>query len=367
MGLQNEIDEIRLEVRTDDYPMSIGEWISLYEDEEIDIHPEFQRFFRWTDTQKTRFIESILLGIPLPPIFVSQRKDGVWDVIDGLQRLSTIYQFAGILKNEKGTLIEPLELEKTKYLPSLERKKWNAEDDPENSFDINQRLFMKRSKMHVNIILRESNEFAKYEMFQRLNTGGSQLSDQEVRNCILVQINTAMFDWLKSLSQYDNFKECTLLNERGLEEQYDLELVLRFVILRSINEANMSGIGDLGDFLTDKMIETAQNKAYNYKEEEEAFKETFDILCKTIKENSFRRYDKSKDKFLGGFLLTPYEVVALGIGYNYRNAVSLKIQIEDRVKSFWTEIAPDLPMASGWRASSRIPVTISAGRKLFLK
>lgn len=100
MGLQEELEKMRPEIRTDDYSMSIGEWISLYENDEIDIHPEFQRFFRWSKTQKVRFIDSILLGIPIPPIFVAQRQDGVWDVIDGLQRLSTIYQLVGILKDE---------------------------------------------------------------------------------------------------------------------------------------------------------------------------------------------------------------------------------------------------------------------------
>lgn len=52
MGLQEEIDSMRQEIRADKYSMSIGEWISLYESQEIDIHPEFQRFFRWTNTQK---------------------------------------------------------------------------------------------------------------------------------------------------------------------------------------------------------------------------------------------------------------------------------------------------------------------------
>ena len=119
MSLDNEISEKRKEIRTDGYPMSIGEWISLYEAKEVDIHPEFQRFFRWSETQKTNLIESILLGIPIPPIFVSQRSNGVWDVVDGLQRLSTIYQFIGRLKDENGTLVPPLVLEPTKYLPSL--------------------------------------------------------------------------------------------------------------------------------------------------------------------------------------------------------------------------------------------------------
>ena len=76
MLLQEEIDTQRKEIRTDYYSMSVGEWISLYEKDEIDIHPEYQRFFRWTDSQKTLLIESILLGIPIPPIYVAQREDG---------------------------------------------------------------------------------------------------------------------------------------------------------------------------------------------------------------------------------------------------------------------------------------------------
>ncbi len=64
---------------------------NLYTDNELDLHPEFQRFFRWKPSQKSRFIESLLIGIPIPSIFVYQREDGVWDVIDGVQRLSTIF------------------------------------------------------------------------------------------------------------------------------------------------------------------------------------------------------------------------------------------------------------------------------------
>jgi len=97
MDLQQEIDARRAEIRSDNYGMSIGELMSLYKDEELDIHPEFQRFYRWSVGQKSRLIESLLLGIPIPQIFVSQRADGVWDVVDGLQRLSTIFEFAGIL------------------------------------------------------------------------------------------------------------------------------------------------------------------------------------------------------------------------------------------------------------------------------
>ena len=98
MSLDQEIKDRGSEIHSDGYAMSIGELMNLYRDGELDIHPEFQRFYRWSVEQKSRLIESILLGIPIPSIFVSQREDGVWDVIDGVQRLSTILEFAGELK-----------------------------------------------------------------------------------------------------------------------------------------------------------------------------------------------------------------------------------------------------------------------------
>lgn len=71
MSLNEEIKARRAEIRSDGYPMSIGELINMYKDGGLNIHPEFQRFFRWTVEQKSKLIESILLGIPLPSIFVS--------------------------------------------------------------------------------------------------------------------------------------------------------------------------------------------------------------------------------------------------------------------------------------------------------
>ena len=96
MSLQDEINARASKIYRESYQMSIGELINLYRDGEMDIHPEFQRVFRWSEYQKTKLIESIMLNIPIPSIFVSQNEDGVWDVIDGVQRLSTIFQFVGI-------------------------------------------------------------------------------------------------------------------------------------------------------------------------------------------------------------------------------------------------------------------------------
>jgi Protein of unknown function DUF262 len=97
MALDEEINEARKVIVSDGYEMSIGELMNLYRDNELRIDPELQRLFRWDDTRKTRFIESLLLGIPIPPIFVFQDEKGVWELIDGLQRLSTIFRPAVLM------------------------------------------------------------------------------------------------------------------------------------------------------------------------------------------------------------------------------------------------------------------------------
>lgn len=189
MTLQTKIDEKSKEIHTDGYPMSLGELINMYKDKELHLQPDFQRFFRWTAAQKSSFIESILLGIPIPSIFVARSDKGVWDVIDGLQRLSTIFEFVGILEDSNGEIKTPSSLQGTKFLPSLQDKKWDDEANLENSFTAEQRIDFKRSKMDVKIIKKGSDEDAKYELFQRLNTGGSALSDQETRNCLIIMTN----------------------------------------------------------------------------------------------------------------------------------------------------------------------------------
>jgi uncharacterized protein with ParB-like and HNH nuclease domain len=230
-SLTNEIEARAKEIHTDSYPMSIGELMSIYRDGELDIHPEFQRYFRWSVVQKSKFIESILLGIPIPSIFVSQREDGVWDVIDGVQRLSTIFEFAGMLKDEAGALRSASTLVGTDYLPALEGKVWEDEQRPDRAFPSSLRLDFKRRKLDLKIVKKESDPNAKYDLFERLNTLGSQLSDQEVRNCLLVMIDRTFYAWLEELSGIKAFQEAVALTERALQERYDMELVLRFLVL----------------------------------------------------------------------------------------------------------------------------------------
>jgi len=365
MELQQEIDKTRAEIRTDGYPISIGEWISIYEKGELDIHPEFQRFFRWSLRQKSRLIESLLLGIPVPQIFVAQRADGVWDVVDGLQRLSTIFEFVGILLDEDKKKLSPLTLDATLYLPSLEGRRWEDTDHPDQSLTVAQRLLIKRAKIGASIILKESDEMAKFELFQRLNTGGSMLSDQEVRNSILVMMNRNLYQWLRELSKDQNFVSCVALSERAIEEQYDMELVLRFIVFRTMAPAAFANLGDLGEFLTDKAKALAQDKTLDLKKEEEIFRETFALLASDLGDDAFRRYDHGKKRFLGGFSVSAFEAVAIGIGYSPKKAVSDPSSVREKIKKMWTAQEFVNNSGSGIRASSRVPKIIPYGRTVF--
>lgn len=111
--LEEIVAEKRNTLKTDRLDMSFGELMSMFEDGDLFITPEYQRVFRWQPFQQTRFIESVLLGIPIPPIFVAEDGKGKWEVVDGLQRISTIFGFFGLLKDlpeKNNSVLTPGEL-----------------------------------------------------------------------------------------------------------------------------------------------------------------------------------------------------------------------------------------------------------------
>jgi hypothetical protein len=365
MALQDEILDKSAQIKTDSYSMSIGELTNLYRDNDLDIHPEFQRVFRWTDSQKTRLIESILLGIPIPPIFVAQRKDGVWDVVDGVQRLSTIFQFMGLLRDEKGTKVTPLVLEKTKFLPSLKNKTW----DLENAFTRDQKLYIKRAKIDMKIVLKESDEKSKYELYMRLNTGGSALSPQEVRNCLMIMAYPETYRWIHGLANVSDFRESISISDQAVSEQYHMELVTRFITFRKLEEAMLSEVGDIGDFLNDYLETIHKLTVEAKKAEEKAFRETFRLIYGELQDDAFRRYDRAKGKFLGAFSISSFETVALGVGFNVKvnGASSTITKLRSKVESIWANKTFTDYSGSGVRASTRIPKIVPLGRRIFSK
>ena len=363
MPLNDEITRRRQEIFSDGYSMSVGELISMYEHDELDLHPQFQRFFRWTNLQKSRLIESLLLGIPVPSIFVSQRTDGVWDVIDGLQRLSTILQFVGILKDENGNSKEPLHLTATDYLPSLTGKTWNGNGI--SGIGRDNQLLIKRSKFDVKIILRESSDASKYELFQRLNMGGSQLSDQEIRNVMIIMVDPSFYDWIDSLSKNEHFQSCIALSDRLLSEQYDLELVVRFLTLSRIQDSDFRVIDDLGSFLNTEILRLAEDDTYDRNREEVKFSATFQVLADTLGSDVFRRFDASKSRHLGGFLISAFEVFAIGMNPDigvWPKGMADEL-MPDLVKDIWSDDAFTANIGSGMRASSRIQRVIPYARR----
>lgn len=355
MSLQQEIDGRRAEIRSDSYTMSVGELMGLYINDppELDIHSEFQRFYRWNIWQKSRLIESLLLGIPMPPIFVSQRSDGIWDVVDGLQRLSAIFEFIGILRDEHGNLRTPLILKGTKYLPSLSGVVWDGskhmaeeevlqpvqasspQEEVSHALTVSQRLLIRRAKVPVNIILEGNVKKTTYDLLLRLNTGGISLSRQVLRNCILLSMNRNMYEWLEQLSHDENFVNCVCLTDNAIVEQYAVELVLRFLVLRSVRSELLKDSGDLDRFLTEVMEGMASSKEFDMKREGEYFRETFALLANSTGCNSFRRYDSVKKEFIGGFLISAFDMIASGIGHNIDTIQKAQINVEGKIKQLW--------------------------------
>ena len=256
MTLEEEIEKVRNSINTDRLDMSFGEIISMYERDEIIIDPDFQRLFRWNDFQKTRFIESLLLGIPIPPIFVAEDRDGKWELVDGLQRLSTVLSFYGVLKITpdknfwelcKGELVESTEGMNYQNLPL--------------KFQLN----IKRAVCRVEIIKWSSKFDMRYELFNRLNTGGSPLTDQEIRNCIFRGISSDFNNLLKRIARDENFIALIEPTEKQLVELYLEELVLRFFSLYD-NWKNVKTI--LSNHMTEFMRDAITNNIFDYNLEE---------------------------------------------------------------------------------------------------
>ena len=109
-------------------------------------------------------------------------------------------------------------LEGTKALPELEGLYWEADSPFESVLPKDVKLDFKRSRIVVNIVKKESDTSAKYELFQRLNTGGSNLSDQEVRNCLMIMSNPSFYDFVEKLSLNENFIETTPISNRLVDE-----------------------------------------------------------------------------------------------------------------------------------------------------
>lgn len=337
MNLEEEIELSINDIKTDGYRMSIGEIANLYKEKDLTIFPEYQRYFRWNETQKSDLIESIILGIPIPPIFVAQDSSGKWDVIDGLQRISTIMEFMGILvKRDSDNFYEPSRMIATKFLPSLEGKYWDKVGDPENSLTEEVRRKVKRRKLDLVIIDSTSNPTAKYELFQRLNTNGSELTAQEIRNCLMLMINKEFYSHFVEMAENEVFKTIIDISDKNEQEQFEKDLVTRYLVARNSNLEKINSQEDIKKFLTEQIILLMNDSNINMEKEKNDFIEAVTILNKVLKENSFKKYYEEKQRFEGSFSLSTFEAVLCGIS-EHTDSWSNTDKLVNRIKSIYEE------------------------------
>ncbi|WP_029889828.1 DUF262 domain-containing protein [Polycyclovorans algicola] len=368
MVFVEEVAKARKKIVSDGYEMSVGELMNLYRDEEIRINPEFQRLFRWKATRKTRFIESILLGLPLPPIFVYQNEDGVWELIDGLQRLSTILEFVGLLKDHNGDVVLADPLEGTQLIPSLLDKRWEeSAPDAGDGIGTATQVQIKRARMRVEILKQESDPHAKFELFQRLNTGGANLSEQEVRNCVGLMLNSSFQRWLSSLANFGPFVSVINQTENAIEKQVHVELALRFFAFRKVEYQR--GL-DVNEYLDKAIFDLTTDDSFNLNEEQSIFERTFTILNDSLGSDSFRRWNNATQSFTGKFLMSLFEVVAIGVSKNLE-ALEDMTQTErldflrDRCVALWGNDTFTTNSGAGVRGTTRLSNLLALGQPTF--
>ena len=293
--LQIQLEDTRNSLSTDRLDMSFGEIMSMYGRDEIIIDPEFQRLFRWDDYQKTRFMESILIGIPIPPIFVAEDENGKWEVVDGLQRISTVFSFFGILKTlpRKNDWI----LGKGDLVPDLENL--GAKDLP-----LKYQLNIKRASCRVEIIKWNSAFDMRYELFNRLNTGGSALTDQEIRNAIFRGVSKEFNAFIRKCSENEDFIQLIQPTRRQLEQLYMDELILRFCSLVDID-------GEISDNISQHMTKYMRYAVKNPNKIPQLEKLFYDVIeiLKPIGKDVFRGSNSV-------FSTSLYDCVMIGISSN---------------------------------------------------
>lgn len=376
IAIDNELESARSSFKTQKMSMSIGELCSLFKKQDLILNPNFQRVFRWNEEQQSRLIESILLGIPLPPIFIAQQKDSKWTVVDGLQRLSTIFKIEGLLQSDDQDSIQHVlsvhhQILKESTTEEDEEDLFNdIEDEVEEVLDtkvdsnntlrfsglkkltelnsltwkelsLDHRRSVRRSFFEINIMYLESNTKAQYELFQRLNTGGSSLTPQEVRNCIIIMNNVEIFNAMNQFRLHENFVKITALSQKQMQEAYDMELINRFILALNhqyINFNNYPYDTKIGDFIDDETINILDSNRVEINETLTLLSNTINFLYECLGTDAFRRYYPEKQKFSGSFNLSAYEAVLIGVAQNINCLQQLsKDQFIQKVKEMYSD------------------------------
>jgi len=247
------------------------------------LQPDFQRYFVWDSVKSSRLIESALLDIPLPIIYLSEEQDDRTYVIDGQQRLTAFFSFIdGKFPDGKDFKLTGLNVFRElngklfKNLP----EKWQ---DKIESYPVHTITFKKDSEGDL-----------KFEIFERLNTGAVSLNDQELRNCIY---RGSYNELLKELSRDNDFMYLLALKKPD-SRMKDVELVLRFAAFHHSTYLNYKP--PMKAFLNRDMKDHQQISSEKAAELREAFKNAVFVIRSLLDTHAFKRFYKGDEKNANG-------------------------------------------------------------------
>lgn len=241
---RTELSEQRRRVDFDTYDLTVDELLRRVGRGRIDIAPVYQRQFRWDLARQSRLVESVFLGIPIPPLFMATNQgedtQSQWEVVDGLQRLLTLVNFAGDTPTRSAAKLTtaPLRLEGLEKLTTFDKCDLAAlPEDIATAFE--------DRPLKVVVLNDLSDLQVRYDLFERLNTGGVSLTPQEIRECVY---RGRFMDLLGELSSSAQFRQLVLLPEGKWKDGTPEDFVLRFF---AFCEQYMSFQHSVKDFLNE--------------------------------------------------------------------------------------------------------------------
>lgn len=306
--IQEQIDANRRSVAFDSYDITVKQMYDMILEGMIDIAPEYQRHFKWDAGRQSSLIESLLLGIPIPSLFMATNPDSSWDVIDGVQRLTTILNFIG-----EQQLLEKVNIKHTPLkLTGLEKL------DSMNGVEYQQlpksmQFMLQTRPLRVTVLNDRSDFNVRYDLFERLNTGGITLHEQEIRNCIFIgEFN----DLIKELARDETFRLMVKMTETAERNGSYEELVLRFFAYLEDRELFVHSVTDFLNKYMEKKTKSLKNKAQLKK----IFHETFDALKTHLPDGIVRGARKN---------ITPivlYEAISVGCALAIESGQPLRLE-----------------------------------------
>lgn len=267
--LEQQLQGERRKVDVSAVNFSVRELVRMMVEGELNFAPAYQRKFRWRAKEESVFVESIFLGLPIPPIFVATNTGFQWEVVDGLQRLSTLIHFISNDADELKLIGQefPLALNELTKVTELNGKTFA---DLPRSLQIH----FGRQSLQVISLTDKSDLEVRFDLFERLNSGSLKLSAQEVRACVY---RGGFYDFIERLSSDTQFRGMLKLQEKKQKDGTYSEQVLKYFAYKYSGE-NFDG--KVERFLNTFMIE-AEGK-YNLDNLRQDFRRAVSLLEESL-------------------------------------------------------------------------------------